>query len=133
MGKRPATNKQQSSKKTKTRPKLGPSVAPKHISTTRMTMDEKIEYFIVVAGCLLHVLRGEGSDKICYRTAANLECGGAYRFIDLAYKDPSISRAESDKRFRAARLMEERLPALRKYKTCFRKPVPPPMPGATGA
>ncbi len=70
------------------------------------------------AECLLHVLRlhGKDSDKMCYRTAANLKCGGAYRFIDLAYKDPSISRAESDKRLRGARMVEGRLPALRKYK-----------------
>ena len=116
MGKRTATNKQQSSKKTRTRPRLGSSVAPKHSSTTRMAMDERVEYFPAVAECLLHVLRGEGSDKICYRTAANLKCGGAYRFIDLAYKDPSISRVESDKRLRGARVVEERLPALSKYK-----------------
>ena len=81
-------------------------------------MDEKIGYYPVVAECLLHVLRlhGEDSDKVCYRTAANLKCGGAYRFIDLAYKDPSISRAEPDKRLRGARMVEGRLPALRKYK-----------------
>ena len=117
MGKR---TKQQSSKKTKTRPKPGSSVAPKHSSTTRITMDEKIKYFPAVAECLLHVMRGEegkgSADKMNYRTAANLECGGAYRFIDLAYKDPSISRVESDKRLRGARVVEERLPALSKYK-----------------
>ena len=116
MSKRAATNKQQSSKKTRTRPKLGSSVAPKHSSTARVTMDERIEYFPAVAGCLLHVLRGKDSDKMNYRTAANLKCGGAYRFIDLAYKDPSISRVESDKRLRGARVVEERLPALSKYK-----------------